>query len=241
MLRLSEAYLSTQGEGPRVGLPTVFVRFAGCNLRCPGWACDTQHAIDPAKYRNEWQRLSPLHVADKICMEVVEPSPHVAICFTGGEPFLQNQDDLLDLHGILRTRGFKKFEAFTNATLQIDDWIFDEFFLNVDYKLDGSGELVRRNDEDAKMHEQRIQNIQELSSGDSLKFVIKDRADFDQAVDIWEQVISQETSAEIYYGRVWQSELTDALLVKWVLELNLPWRHNVQLHNYIWPPHERAR
>ena len=52
-LRLVENYVSTQGEGPRTGLPTHFVRFGGCNMECLGWPCDTPHAVKPELYMAE--------------------------------------------------------------------------------------------------------------------------------------------------------------------------------------------
>jgi len=65
-MRLSELYTSIQGEGPRVGQPVQFMRFAGCNLRCPSWPCDTQHAIDAARYRHEWETVTPEELAGRV-------------------------------------------------------------------------------------------------------------------------------------------------------------------------------
>ncbi len=89
----------------------MFVRFAGCNFKCEGWACDTQHAIDPMN-----------------------------ICFTGGEPFLQSHADLQEVWYALKDRN-RTIEVFTNGALKWPDDVdlVDTFIL--DWKLPGSGEF----------------------------------------------------------------------------------------------------
>src|SRR3954453_11653509 len=123
-MRLSEVYLSVQGEGPRVGLPTVFVRFAGCNLRCEGWACDTPFAIYPEMYRQDSVLLDPGDIADRI-LQVANPGT-ASICFTGGEPYLQNHDALFELVKIL-SQHYDQFEVFTNGTIVYPEWAFEWF------------------------------------------------------------------------------------------------------------------
>src|SRR5215831_11620988 len=122
MMRLSEIYASLQGEGPRVGLPTIFVRFAGCNLRCPGWPCDTPYAIDPATSRKEWLTRTPHQIAEDISM-VIATSGATNICFTGGEPFLQPSEEFhkLLVELVVLAQGLT-FEAFTNGTLEWPTW-----------------------------------------------------------------------------------------------------------------------
>src|ERR1700704_2587022 len=96
---LSEVYNSIQGEGPNVGQPTTFVRFAGCNMRCPGWPCDTPYAIDPAIWRYESMKASTMWVAEQI----LDLKPR-HVCFTGGEPFMQPWEELQELWAKLHTR-----------------------------------------------------------------------------------------------------------------------------------------
>src|SRR3954453_605533 len=92
-LRLLEPYPSTQGEGPNVGKLTQFVRFAGCNLKCPGWPCDTPFSIDPAQYRNEMQLVTARTLARSVFAEFTATGAE-NICLTGGEPTLQPQGEL---------------------------------------------------------------------------------------------------------------------------------------------------
>ncbi|MHA2264890.1 MAG: 7-carboxy-7-deazaguanine synthase QueE, partial [Candidatus Thorarchaeota archaeon] len=98
-MKLSEVYTSVQGEGPRVGVPTTFVRFGGCNLRCPGWGsgslpdgtsvrgCDTIFAVYP-EYRSQWESVSVRQLLERIPPEITN------VCITGGEPLIQPTKDL---------------------------------------------------------------------------------------------------------------------------------------------------
>src|SRR5690348_12888833 len=115
MLRLSETYTSFQGEGPNTGMRTQFVRFAGCNFKCPGWACDTPHAIDPKIFTKEQRPYEPQELADYV---LGFRTQH--ICLTGGEPFLQNQTELNDFVVALVREGCT-VEVFTNGSLKWAD------------------------------------------------------------------------------------------------------------------------
>jgi 7-carboxy-7-deazaguanine synthase len=235
-LRLSEVYLSVQGEGPRVGLPTVFVRFAGCNLRCPGWPCDTPFAIYPEIFKRDAVLVQPTEVARRI-LTVAAPGT-ANICFTGGEPFLQPPHALRELVSELSGMGFSTFEVFTNGTVIYPEWALENFYFIMDWKLPGSGEDPNNGN--------RIRNLYNLTDGDAVKFVIKDEADFKCAMKLWEEhIVHQDRKAqyepvEVYYGAVW-GKIENKDLVAWALAHRLPWRLNIQTHNMIWPPNERAR
>jgi 7-carboxy-7-deazaguanine synthase len=231
-MRVSEVYASVQGEGPRTGQTTVFVRFGGCNLRCPGWPCDTQHAIDP-QYRNEWEKLTPLELAVKV-KETADAAGAEMITFTGGEPFLQNKEEFRLLHSFLHAQGLE-LEAFTNGTIPYPVWAVANVSMIMDWKLPGSGEDT--------LNGVRLLNLKKLimsSREHAVKFVIKDVADLTQAVRHWLNYLAGEDIIT-YYGKVWEGELSDAQLVETVMLNKLPWRLNVQLHNYIWDPQERGR
>lgn len=111
-LKVSEIFFSLQGEGLRQGEPTLFIRLAGCNLRC-GF-CDTKYA---------WEMGSSL-ADDKICAEAIrfrKRRPFSWICLTGGEPLLQ---DIRNLTRTLRDSGFR-IQVETNGTIYRDlavDW-----------------------------------------------------------------------------------------------------------------------
>jgi 7-carboxy-7-deazaguanine synthase len=232
VLRVSEVYASVQGEGPRVGETTVFVRFGGCNLRCPGWPCDTQHAIDPS-FRNEWERIMPGNLYIRI-KQVAELAGAKLITFTGGEPFLQPKDDLSWLIEHLSRDGYR-IEAFSNGTLLYPSWAIDHVRFIMDWKLPGSGEN--------HMNPARLENVERLArmSGNAVKFVCKDEDDFLCAVSLWSSYLQGREEIDTYYGRVWEGEITNAHLAELVMTNQLPWKMNVQLHNYIWDPQERGR
>lgn len=231
-MRIAEVYVSTQGEGPNVGERTCFVRFAGCNLRCPGWPCDTQFAIDPKKYRKFWKQVTPVELVQEI-VEVVRADPYVNICFTGGEPMLQPEGELLELViGLNTTLTPQKYEMFTNGTLEYPGWLIDHVALIMDWKLPGSGE--------DPYNQMRITNSKYLLAKDSVKFVCKNREDFEVAKNMYHLYLSK-TRAQVYYGVVWNGPLQAKEIVEWVLEEGLPWKLNLQVHNMIWPAHERMR
>lgn len=229
-MRVAEIYVSTQGEGPRVGEPTVFLRFGGCNLRCPGWPCDTQYAIDP-RFRHEWLQQTPDAIAESI-YQVTHGFDSFNVCFTGGEPFLQKNKDLQELTTLLyKHPRLKTIECFSNGTLQYPEWATQAISFIMDWKLPGSGE--------DPFNANRLLNLSMLNQKDSVKFVIKDRNDFDLAVSLWQQYV-QATPVQTFYGAVW-GEIENQELVQWALDEGLPWRLNVQVHNYVWDRNERAR
>src|SRR3954447_7016111 len=110
VVRISEIYVSVQGEGPRTGQGTCFVRFGGCNLRCPGWPCDTLYAVD-ISHRREWKRHSDSEVLSSI-LRICEELSVSNVCLTGGEPFIQPHGALGRIVEGLRGRGIS-VEAFT--------------------------------------------------------------------------------------------------------------------------------
>jgi len=231
-VRLLELYVSTQGEGPRVGLPTVFTRFAGCNLRCAGWPCDTPYAIFPEQYRKEQKAISALELADSISSFGVKN-----ICLTGGEPFLQKTSELEELCELLWSRG-KVVECFSNGTLEYPDWAIRKLLFTMDWKLPGSRE--------DPYSEARFANLDRMkaypNSKQAVKFVVKHRDDFDLAQELYFAYLDN-SPIETFVGRVWSDDpeaLTDAQLVQWVLDAGLNWRLNVQVHNHIWNRTQRG-
>jgi 7-carboxy-7-deazaguanine synthase len=225
-LRVSEVYVSTQGEGPNVGVPTVFVRFGGCNLRCAGWPCDTPYAVYPDEYRHEWQHST----VDELVARIPAWTPNV--CLTGGEPFLQNHKLLQDLTFVLNQRG-QTVEAFTNGTILYPDWVFTRMItLVMDWKLPGSGEDPN--------NDNRIKNLSQLKRSDSVKFVVKDRGDFEWAMTLYYEYLEGKINIpQTFAGVVWGA-LEDKQLVEWIIGHRLPWRLNVQVHNHIWDRSQRG-
>jgi 7-carboxy-7-deazaguanine synthase len=228
ILRVIEVYVSYQGEGPNTGKPTVFVRFAGCNFKCPLWPCDTQHAIDPKLFKDTQQFVQPSELADVVSSFRVNN-----ICLTGGEVFLQNADALKEFVSYLHNAGHN-IECFTNGALEWRDDIaemINTFIL--DWKLDGSGESTSYDDNEAFQN-----NRSWLSSDDAIKFTIADRNDYEQAKyravkTIWP--LQAEQRPKVYAGVVW-GKLETEQLCEWMIEDKVDWYLNVQVHKFVWHP-----
>ncbi len=154
-MRICEIFRSIQGEGLTMGVPTVFVRAVGCNLRC-AW-CDTMYSMDGGT------EMTVPEIMEKVgtCRTV---------CVTGGEPMLQK--DILELLDALLKTG-KKVVLETNGSVDLKD-VPDhpEMMISMDIKCPSSGMSDRMLDS----------NIPLLRMKDQLKFIIKDQADFDYAV-----------------------------------------------------------
>ena len=231
MLRLLEHYVSTQGEGPNVGKLTQFVRFAGCNLKCPGWPCDTPYAIEPELYRAEQQAYTPGALATKI-HQVWSDTGARNVCFTGGEPLIQPQSDLVDLTNILNNiNGLIDCEFFTNGTRDIWPSLARRATFVMDWKLPGSGEDYA--------NKTRFENLKLIDrSIDSIKFVIAQAEDLTVAHTLYRRHLLNH-KAEVYVGAAWKLYSTPNI-VEYVKENYLPWRLNVQVHNYIYGEQKRG-
>ena len=204
-LKISEIFHSIQGEATRAGLPTVFVRLTGCPLRCV-W-CDTEHAFSGGK-------LLPLSA---IVEQIAEFGAH-QVCVTGGEPLAQK--NCLPLLTLLCDAGYD-VSLETSGALDISG-VDPRVSRIVDLKAPGSGES-------AKNH---WPNIALLTCRDELKFVLKDRADYDWAC----QVIGEHRLAErcpLLFSPV-QGELEPTTLAEWILADRLPVRFQLQLHKLLW-------
>lgn len=235
-LKVNEIYASIQGEGPNTGDSTTFVRFGGCNLRCPGWGygvlpdgtfvpgCDTVHAVYP-EWRGTWAKMTQKEIMAEIDTAMVT--------FTGGEPFIQPATKLAQLGMALSERGHT-LEVFTNGTVEIPRWFTDmreHSYIIMDFKLPGSGEF-------GKFYNLNLTNLREH---DTIKFVCKDDADVEQAVH-YMAVMQNFTSAQFSMGIVWDGNLSEAELAEILIkdgpsEVSL----NIQTHKHIWDPNERRR
>jgi 7-carboxy-7-deazaguanine synthase len=230
MLRVVETYVSYQGEGPNTSRPTVFVRFAGCNFKCPGWPCDTQHAIDPKIYRGLQKPYYSVDLADEVFELGIEN-----VCLTGGEVFLQKADELYAFLKRLKERSQYQInvECFTNGGLP---WERDSLTLidNIilDWKLPGSGEQY----ENDGAFQANFDTVNNSSGVDAIKFTIKDVRDYNVAIERYERLVNiTRTGPKVYAGVVWGQELTTETLCAWMIRDKLPWHLNVQVHKYVWP------
>jgi 7-carboxy-7-deazaguanine synthase len=212
MLTVNEIFHSIQGESSHAGRPCVFVRLTACDLRC-SW-CDTPYAF------HEGRRMSVDEVLDRVraygC-DVVE--------ITGGEPLLQK-----DVYALMRRllEDGRTVMLETGGHLSVEE-VPDGVIRVIDVKCPGSGEAE-------KVY---WPNLERLRPTDELKFVIKDRADYEFARSV---VIDRRLAgrcAAIHFSPV--HGVQDARqLAEWILADRLPVRLQLQVHKYIWDPQTRG-
>jgi 7-carboxy-7-deazaguanine synthase len=235
-MRLLELYTTVQGEGPNVGKPTTFVRFAGCNMRCPGWPCDTPYAIFPEIWRKEAENVPP----KELFLRVKEQAP-MHVCITGGEPLIQNQQQLTEFFWFLHANLYT-IDIFTNGSRPIKtdgadgvNYLFDNITFIMDWKLPGSGEHE-------SYLEQRTENLRRLRRKDAVKLVIKDNNDLrwaEKYIEEWHPNDRVKDFPQVYVGAAW-GEMSEADLVHWLNVKGYSWvKLNVQVHKFIFSPDQR--
>jgi 7-carboxy-7-deazaguanine synthase len=221
-LVLIELYLSIQGESSFAGLPCIFVRLAGCNLRC-SW-CDSEYTF---------------HGGEKFTLDQVERkiaafAPVKLVEFTGGEPMLQERKllPLMDrlLHQgytlLLETSGERPLKNVPPAVHKI-----------MDVKCPASGESGR-------LHPV---NLESLTPHDEVKFVVSDRPDYEFARDFIRRYHLASRCGHILLSPAFTKTpssqrtaencvLDPRLLVEWMLADQLPARISLQIHKFIWEP-----
>ena len=205
MIKINEIYLSIQGESTHTGLPCVFIRLTGCNLRC-SW-CDTAYAF------HEGKNMS----IDEILQKVANFGIHL-VEITGGEPLMQ--DNVYTLMRRLIESGYKVMLE-TGGSISLER-VPKEVIKIMDLKCPGSGEQEKNN----------LDNLKLLVPHDEVKFVILDKKDYEWSRDIIKRYKINET-ARILMSPVFDKlELKE--IVKWILKDRLPVRLQTQLHKIIW-------
>lgn len=206
MLTVNEIFHSIQGESTHAGRPCVFVRLTACDLRC-SW-CDTPYAF------HEGSKMSVDDVVARVgafgC-DVVE--------ITGGEPLLQPDvyplmQRLLDdgRTVLLETGGHRSVDQVPPGVIRV-----------IDVKCPGSGES-------AKNH---WPNLDRLRESDEVKFVIRDRADYEYARDVVAKHRLAGRCAAVLFSPV-HGVLEPKALAEWILADRLPVRLQLQAHKYVW-------
>jgi 7-carboxy-7-deazaguanine synthase len=212
MLTINEIFHSVQGESTYAGRPCVFVRLTACDLRC-SW-CDTAYAFYEGSKRSLDEVIGEV---DRYGCSLVE--------VTGGEPLLQ--EDVYPLMQrllesgktvLLETGGHRSTERVPNDVVTI-----------LDVKCPGSGE-VGKND---------WKNLERLRRQDEVKFVVKDRADYEFARDVIARHGLAGRAAAIHLSPV-HGVLEPKTLSEWVLADRLAVRVQLQLHKYIWSADTRG-
>lgn len=226
-MHLIELYKSVQGESSFAGLPCIFVRLAGCNLRC-AW-CDSEYTFTGGKPYTE----------DEVAAAIEALLPCKLVEFTGGEPMLQARELLPLMQRLLdagytlmmETSGERPLAAVPPAVHKI-----------VDVKCPGAG---------AAANTFRMDNLTALTARDEVKFVISDRADYEFARTFMRDhdlasrcggvLLSPAFSKTPTEHRSAENAVLDPrLLVEWMLADGLPARLSLQIHKFIWEPRTKG-
>ena len=222
-MQITEIYKSLQGESTYAGLPCVFVRLTGCNLRC-SW-CDTEYSFYGGK------RMTP----EQVLAEIEDlSSPGGLVEITGGEPMLQERELVplmqhlleLDYKVLLETSGERPLERVPPGVVKI-----------VDVKCPGSEEGDTF----------RIENLETLTLRDEVKFVITDRVDYEFARDFTIRHDLAARANAVLFSPAFSKEAAGARdasnclldpqqLAEWILQDNVPARLGLQIHKLIWDP-----
>ena len=205
-LRVTEVFLSLQGETTFAGLPTVFVRLAGCPLRC-GY-CDTAYAFEGGRLRT----------MPDILVEVQGYGVrHVTV--TGGEPLAQP-----DVHELMRRLcdADRLVSLETSGALDVAQ-VDPRVRKILDIKTPGSGEA----------HRNRWRNLALCGQHDQIKFVICDRTDYEWAKmksDEWR--LPERVGALLFSPS--HEDLPARTLADWLVADRYPARLQIQLHKHLW-------
>jgi 7-carboxy-7-deazaguanine synthase len=222
-MQITEIYKSLQGESTYAGLPCVFVRLTGCNLRC-SW-CDSEYTFQGGRKME----------VEAVWDEVMRLSPNGGLVeITGGEPMLQERE-LVPLmrqlvaggyQVLLETSGERPLERVPAEVIKI-----------VDVKCPDSGEGYT-------FH---IENLETLTAQDEVKFVLSGRADYEFARDFTSQHRLAERVNAVLFSPAFRKDATGARdsshclldpqeLAEWMLADDVPARLSLQLHKFIWDP-----
>ena len=206
MLTVNEIFFSIQGESSHAGRPCVFVRLTACDLRC-AW-CDTPYAFDEGSKRDVQDVVNAVGAYQCGLVEI-----------TGGEPLLQ--EDVYPLMRDLLAEG-KTVLLETGGHIDISK-VPREVLKIVDVKCPGSGEADRTD----------LGNLDRLASHDEVKFVIRDRADYEFARAVVRTHHLDDRCHAVLLSPV-HRVLDPGRLSEWALADQLPVRVQLQLHKYLW-------
>jgi len=212
LVTINEIFYSVQGESTWAGRPCVFVRLTACDLRC-SW-CDTPYAFHEGRKRSVEDVVADV---ERYACPVVE--------VTGGEPLLQ--EDVYALMDELLARG--KTVLLETGGHRSTARVPESVVTILDIKCPGSGEADRMD----------WDNLSRLRPRDEVKFVIRDRADYDYAQDVIARHDLAARAAAVHLSPV-HGALDPKTLSEWVLADRLPVRVQLQLHKYIWPADARG-
>ncbi|MGH9836710.1 MAG: radical SAM protein [Blastocatellia bacterium] len=212
-MRITEIFYSIQGESSFAGLPCAFVRLTWCNLRC-SW-CDSEYTF-----------TGGVEMSVDEVLEKVRSYGCPLVEITGGEPLVQKRE-CCELARRLCDEGYT---VLIETGGSLDASVLDPRVIKIlDVKCPGSGES----------HRNFWANLEALNPRDEVKFVIKDRADFDYALDVIRKYRLDEREPHALFSPVWgEIDLKD--LAAWILQSGVRARMQLQLHKYIWGAEARG-
>lgn len=205
-LLVKEIFYSIQGETTLTGLPFIFIRLSGCNLRCT--YCDTTYSFKGG------ERLRISEILNRIAGM---PTRHVLL--TGGEPLLQRQTP--DLVRVLQEAGYL-VSIETHGEVDISKVLTARIVMDI--KLPDSG-----------MYRQGYRrNLALLKPQDEIKFVISSEKDYTVAREICNQELFSQVPCEILFSAAIPSAMSIQMLAEKILKDGLSVRLQTQLHKWIW-------
>ena len=220
---LIELYKSVQGESSFTGLPCIFVRFAGCNLRC-AW-CDSEYTFTGGQSFTQAEVLAQIEAL----------TPCKLVEFTGGEPMLQAKE-LLPLMDDLLARGYTLMIE-TSGERPLDQ-VPKAVHKIVDVKCPGAG---------AAANSFRLSNLDALTPNDEVKFVLSHREDYDFALRFLVEHDLRPRVGGILFSPAFSkapsplrttenATLDPRTLVEWMMADGVDARLSLQIHKFIWEP-----
>ena len=237
-MQVTEIFRSIQGESTYAGLPCIFVRLTGCNLRC-AW-CDTAYAfyggtrmsLDEVLGRVHELSGGPAYASDALMLEPMQDKENLLVELTGGEPLLQ--PDTVELAQRLTSENYTVLvetsgERFVGTLPR-------QVVKIMDVKCPDSGEGGTF----------LLENLNAIDRKDEVKFVIGSRRDYEFARDFSAQHALARRVRQVLFSPVFPdpngswSGLDAQLLAEWILADRLPVRLGLQLHKFIWHPSTRG-
>jgi len=221
-MQITEIYKSLQGESSYAGLPCIFVRLTGCNLRCD-W-CDSEYTFTGGRKMT----------VEEVEREVRKLAPVQLVEITGGEPMLQEEEVLELMRRLLAARYALLLETSGERPLAK---VPKEVVKIVDVKCPHSGEAGTF----------RMENLAALTPRDEVKFVLSDRADYEFARDFTREHGLAGCVGSVLFSPAFRKDARGARdashclldpreLADWILADGLPVRLGLQIHKFIWAP-----
>ena len=231
MMQITEIFRSIQGESTYAGLPCVFVRLTGCNLRCT-W-CDTAYAFHGGSKMSIEEVVARVHeLSSPPVAPLTDPRVDPLVELTGGEPLLQP-----DAIGLAQRLTAENYTVLVETSGErFVGMLPREVVKIVDVKCPDSGEGGTF----------LLDNLSAIDTKDEIKFVIGSRRDYEFARDFSSQHELARRVRQILFSPVFPDPngswngLDARLLAEWILADRLPVRLGLQLHKFIWHPSTRG-